>query len=197
FLLTDGTVMFQGNNSATWSKLTPDSSGSYLNGTWSQLASLPSGYPPDDIASSVLADGRVVIIGGEYNFGSFTLTNLGAIYDPVANTWTPLGHPIGWDFIGDSPSVVTPDGKFVVGNKLDKRVAALDPATLTWHALGAALTGPTGKSDFNAEEGWTLLPNGTILTCDVHDAPHSEKFIYNSPTPFRYQSWVTAGSTIV
>ena len=44
FLLTDGTVMFQGNNSATWSKLTPDSSGSYLNGTWSQLASLPSGY---------------------------------------------------------------------------------------------------------------------------------------------------------
>ena len=48
FLLTDGTVMFQGNNSATWSKLTPDSFGSYLNGTWSQLASLPSGYSPDD-----------------------------------------------------------------------------------------------------------------------------------------------------
>jgi hypothetical protein len=84
FLLTDGTVMFQGN------KLTPDSFGSYLNGTWSQLASLPSGYSPDDFASSVLADGRVVIVGGEYNFGSFTLTNLGAIYDPVANTWTSL-----------------------------------------------------------------------------------------------------------
>src|SRR5882724_3510408 len=65
FLLTDVTVMFQGNNSATWSKLTPDNFGSYLNGTWSQLDSLPSGYSPDDFASSVLADGRVVIVGGE------------------------------------------------------------------------------------------------------------------------------------
>ena len=136
FLLTDGTVMFQGNNSATWSKLTPDSSGSYLNGTWSQLASLPSGYSPDDFASAVLADGRLVIIGGEYNFGNFVLTNLGAIYDPVANTWTSLQPPTGWDFIGDSPSVVVPNGKFVVGNKLDMRVAALDPATLTWTADG-------------------------------------------------------------
>src|SRR5246127_5758372 len=118
FLLTDGTVMFQGNNSATWSKLTPDSSGSYLNGTWSQLASLPSGYSPDDFASAVLADGRLVIIGGEYNFGAFTLTNLGAIYDPAANTWTALAPPTKWSYIGDSPALVLPNGKFVVGNKL-------------------------------------------------------------------------------
>ena len=197
FLLTDGTVMFQGNNSATWSKLTPDSSGSYLNGTWSQLASLPSGYSPDDFASAVLADGRLGIIGGEYNFGNFVLTNLGAIYDPVANTWTSLQPPTAWDFIGDSPSVVVPNGKFVVGNKLDMRVAALDPATLTWTALGAGISGPTGKMDFNAEEGWTLLPDGTILTCDVHSAPHSEKFIYAGVSAFKNQSWVSAGSTIV
>ena len=197
FLLTDGTVMCQGNNSATWSKLTPDSSGSYLNGTWSQLASLPSGYSPDDFASSVLADGRVVIVGGEYNFGSFTLTNLGAIYNPVANTWTSLPPPTGWDFIGDSPSAVVPDGKFLIGNKLDKRVALLDPATLTWKAVGSGLQGPAGKSDFNAEEGWTLLPDGTVLTCDVHDAPHSEKFIYAGASAFKNQSWVSGGSTIV
>jgi len=197
FLLTDGTVMFQGNNLATWSKLTPDSFGSYLNGTWSQLASLPSGYSPDDFASSVLADGRVVIVGGEYNFGSFTLTNLGAIYNPVANTWTSLSPPAGWDFIGDSPSAVLPDGKFLIGNKLDKRVALLDPATLTWKAVGSGLQGPAGKSDFNAEEGWTLLPDGTVLTCDVHDAPHSEKFIYGGANLPTNQSWVSAGSTIV
>ncbi len=197
FLLTDGTVMFQGNNSATWSKLTPDISGSYLNGTWSQLASLPSGYSPDDFASSVLADGRVVIVGGEYNFNNFTLTNLGAIYNPVANTWTSLPPPTGWDFIGDSPSAVLPNGRFLIGNKLDKRVAVLDPATLTWTPVGSSITGPQGKSDFNAEEGWTLLPDGTILTCDVHDAPHSEKLIYATASSFTNQSWVSAGSTIV
>src|SRR6266480_1076060 len=103
FLLTDGSVMCQANSSSDWWKLTPDINGSYLNGTWSQLDSLPSGYSPHDSASSVLADGRVVIVGGEYNFGQFTLTNLGAIYDPVANTWTSLPPPAGWDFIGDSP----------------------------------------------------------------------------------------------
>src|SRR5262249_16104597 len=48
-----------------------------------------------------------------------------------------------------------------------------------------------GKSDFNSEEGWTLLPDGTILTEDVKNAPNSE--IYNPAT----SSWKSAGSTIV
>src|SRR4029077_8577736 len=42
FLLTDGSVIFQGGNFSDWSKLTPDDSGSYLKGTWSQIASLPA-----------------------------------------------------------------------------------------------------------------------------------------------------------
>jgi hypothetical protein len=184
--LTDGTVLCQANRSQDWWKLTPDISGSYVNGTWTKLASLQAGYVPDDFASAVLADGRVVITGGEYNNGQFTLTNLGSVYDPVANTWTPLPAPPGWDFIGDSPSVVLPDGRFVVGRKLDMQVAALDPATLTWTLLAN-----TGKSDFNAEEGWTLLPDGTVFTFDVQNAPNSE--IYSPST----QTWTTAGSTIV
>jgi len=86
FLLTDGTVMVQGdavaNTGATesaWYKLTPDAFGSYVHGSWSQLASLPSGYVPYAFASAVLADGRVVIVGGEYNRGIFTLTAHGWI----------------------------------------------------------------------------------------------------------------------
>jgi len=186
FQLTDGTVMCQANREQDWWKLTPDNTGSYINGTWTKLASLQAGYVPDAFASAVLADGRLVITGGEYNNGQFTLTNLGAVYDPIANTWTPLPAPPGWDFIGDSPALVLPDGRFVVGRKLDMQVAALDPATLTWTLLGNA-----GKSDFNAEEGWTLLPDGTILTFDVQNAPNSE--IYNPTT----QTWSSAGSTIV
>jgi hypothetical protein len=95
FLLTDGTVMFQGDNVATWWKLAPDGFGSYLNGTWAQLASLPSGYSPLYFASAVLADGRLLVMGGEYNFGIFALTNLGAIYDPLTNTWTSVPAPLG------------------------------------------------------------------------------------------------------
>jgi hypothetical protein len=186
FLLTDGSVAFQGNNLFDWYKLTPDQSGSYVNGTWSQLASLPTGYAPLYFASAVLADGRIVILGGEYNSGPFVLTNLGAIYDPVADTWTPLAAPTGWDYIGDSPSVVLPGGQYLVGDKLDMLMAALDPATLQWTAMGS-----TGKSDFNAEEGWTLLPDGSVLTVDVKNAPNSERYI---PA---MQTWFSGGDTPV
>jgi hypothetical protein len=186
FLMTDGTCIFQGNQQSDWWKLTPDIHGSYVNGTWSQVASLPSGYVPLYFASAVLADGRLVIVGGEYNSLQFLLTNKAAIYDPKANTWTALGHPKGWGYIGDSPAVVLPDGKFMVGRKLDERMAVLDPTTLEWTELSS-----TGKRDFNAEEGWTLMPDGSVLTYDVKDAPHSEKYIYSM------EKWFTAGSTIV
>jgi len=186
FQLTDGTVMAQGGTDSDWWKLTPDNTGSYVNGTWSKLASLPTGYVPDAFASAVLADGRLVIVGGEYNSGNFALTNQGAIYDPAANTWTTLTPPKGWGYIGDSPASVLPNGKFLVGDKLTKQMAELDPTTLTWKLVKSA-----GKSDFNAEEGWTLLPNGTILTYDVKNAPNSE--IYTPSAG----AWASAGSTVV
>ncbi len=186
FLLTDGTVLYQGGAESDWWKLTPDINGSYVNGTWARMASLPAGYVPDAFASAVLADGRLVITGGEYLNNNFTLTNLGAIYDPAKNTWTNLPAPSSWPFIGDSPSAVLPNGLFLVGNKLAKSMAALNPKTLTWTVLPE-----TGKSDFNAEEGWTLLADGSVLTMDVKNAPNSERL--NTAT----RTWSTAGSTIV
>ncbi len=186
FVLTDGTVLVQGGNESDFWKLTPDNTGSYVNGTWTQQASLPTGYVPDANASEVLADGRVVWVGGEYNNGNFDLIDTCVIYDPTTNKWTQFKPPAKWNFIGDSPSAVLPDGKYLLGRKLDKRMAVLDPATLTWTELKY-----TGKKDFNAEEGWTLMPNGTILTYDVKAAPNSE--IYD-PTA---QTWTSAGSTKV
>lgn len=185
FLLTDGTVLVQGWGDSDWYRLTPDINGSYVNGTWTRMADLPTGYSPYAYASAVLANGKVVIIGGEYNFGQFAFTNLGAIYDPQANTWTPLDHPTGWDFIGDSQSVVLPGGKFLVGRKLDKQMAQLDPSTMTWQAVTS-----TGKSDWFSEEGFTLMPNGTILTVDVLNNPNSEHFVPATGV------WVQDGSTI-
>jgi hypothetical protein len=186
FVLTDGRVLFQGNSLSDWYTLTPDNTGSYQKGTWTKVGSLQAGYFPDAFSSAVLADGRVVIVGGEYNNGAFVLTNLGAIFDPKTNTWAALATPSFWSFIGDSPSVVLPNGKYLVGNKLTKQMALLDPVTLKW-------TRPTafGKSDFNAEEGWTLMPDGTVLTADVKNAPNSESYTPSTGT------WVSQGSTIV
>jgi hypothetical protein len=186
FQLTDGRVLAQGYGNSDWWLLTPDNTGSYVNGTWTQAASLPSSYSPSAFSSAVLADGRVLITGGEYNFGNFTLTNLGAIYDPVANTWTNLAPPKGWNYIGDSPSTVLANGNFLIGNKLTKQVREYNPATGNWKALRSK-----GKQDFDAEEGWTLLANGDILTADVKAAPNSE--IYSLTA----REWTSAGSTIV
>jgi len=189
FLMTDGTVVTQSYSSNTWYRYTPDANGDYANGTWTQIATLPSGYAPSAFASAVLADGRLLITGGEYNTpGNYDLqlVNLGAVYDPVANTWTSIGHPRNWHWIGDSPSSVLPDGRLLVGQKLTHQDAALDPKTLQWTLLGNK-----GKSDFNAEEGFTLLPDGTVLTADVKNAPNSER--YNPATG----TWKSAGSTIV
>jgi len=183
-LLTDGRALVQGDNDSDWWTLTPDINGSYVNGTWKQVASLPSGYSPYAETEAVLIDGRVIIEGGEYNFGSFAFTNQGAVYDPLANTWTMQAPPTGWDFFGDTPSAVLPNGKFMMGRKFDMKMAELDPHTLTWSALNS-----TGKSDWFAEEGWTLLPNGTIITVDVLNSPNSEH--YNRTT----QTWIQDGST--
>lgn len=209
-LLTDGSILVRD----TWNpasdanavgtrniwKLTPDIYGSYVNGTWSQLAPLPANYNPLFYASAVLADGRVIFQGGEFNgvpdfdHAEF-IVNIGAIYDPVTNVWTNVAPPPFFPpkTIGDAASVVLEDGTFMLQNKRTKQAALLDLKTMTWTETGTAT-----KFDINNEEGWTLLPNGKVLTVDCYvgvipypsDPTGSE--IYNPKTG----TWSSAGSTI-
>jgi hypothetical protein len=161
-LLTDGTVMLQDNGCQDWWKLTPDEFGSYVNGTWTQLASTPAGYSPLYHSSAVLPDGRVIIEGGEYNFLQPVWTNLGAIYDPLSDTWTSVNPPAGWSTIGDAQGIVLFDGTFMQANCCTPQTALLDLNTLTWNPTGS------NKFDVNDEEGWTLLPNKKVLTVDAY-----------------------------
>ena len=107
-LLTDGRVLVhdESGNSGTWGNwwtLTPDINGNYATGTWTQVATMPSGYGPLYFGSAVLPDGRYIAEGGEYNLGRDAWTTKGAIYDPVANSWTSVTPPSGWASIGDTP----------------------------------------------------------------------------------------------
>jgi hypothetical protein len=194
-LLTDGTVMLADAGCADWWKLTPDEFGSYVNGTWTQLASTPAGYTPLYHSSAVLADGRVIIEGGEYNDLQPAWTNLGAIYDPRTNTWTPVNPPAGWSTIGDAQGVVLFDGTFMQANCCTTQAALLDLKALTWTPTGR------GKYDPNDEEGWNLLPNGNVLAVDAYvpispfpyEPTGTNSELYNPRTG----AWTSAGSTIV
>lgn len=166
WLMTDGTVIVHSEQSSpsSWYKLTPSKTGSYSAGTWSKIASTPAGYAPIFFGSAVLPDGRLIIEGGEYNNGcpNGCWVNLGAIYNPATNSWKSVSPPTGWTTIGDAQSVVLPNGTYMQANCCTKQAATLNPITLTWTAVG------TGKADINDEEGWTLLPNGQLLTVDAY-----------------------------
>jgi hypothetical protein len=176
-LLTDGTVIAHTPCTSTWYKLTPDITGSYVNGTWAPIAPLPKGYDPQYFASAVLPDGRVIVEGGENNNSTFTCagtdghgknagvwTSLGAIYDPNGNTWTQVLPPDsganGWTNtigpgtgncnggIGDAASIVVPNGTFM---------------------LSASCAKPAVDALFNATTlGWndTGAPTDPCVTCN-------------------------------
>jgi hypothetical protein len=203
-LLPDGTVIVAAADTPDWYKLTPDITGSYVNGTWSQISELPivNGiqYGPRYYASAVLADGRVIIQGGEYNFfcsnDKPTFTSAGAIYDPAVNTWTVVSPPrgSGWTNtdalcsgganggIGDAPGIVLPDGTFLLGACCARPAldALLNTKTLGYTGSHApsdlCLASPCRGKTFQDEQGYTLLPGGDVLTIDVWDPPKAQQY---------------------
>lgn len=210
-LMMDGSVLVQDAGFPDWWKLTPDKNGSYVNGNWTQIASLPAGYSPLYHSSAVLPDGRLIIEGGEYICDPTTFncnpvwTNLGAIYEPVANKWLPVNPPAGWTTIGDAQGVVLSNGTYMQANCCSKQGALLNPKSLTWTATGKH------KYDPNDEEGWNLLPNGKVLAVDAYVPiapfpyiptgknyelydPHTGDWTVAGETPVQlWDSWLTCG----
>jgi Kelch motif len=201
-LLTDGTVMCHEYNAIRWHRLKPDINGNYQNGSWDvpgfTVADMPNGndpsfgcvncpYQPLYFASAVLPDGRVVVIGGEYNDLVPVWTDIGFMYDPVTNSWSAqISEPFGGGHVGDAQSTILTNGTMLLANISNRNIASFNPATLTFSALA-----PTDKDDINNEEGWNQLPNGGVLTVDSRIQTSFE--IYDSAT----NSWGTAGSTVV
>ncbi len=189
--LTNGQVMCHQYSSNAWHLLTPDINGSYVNGTWSATATMPNGtdtstlnggcapcvYAPLYFLSSVMADGQVVVVGGEYNTNGQTWSDIGFMYDPVTDTWSSqLSVPWGAGTIGDAQGIVLDDGTLLLARSIGSTaVATFNQATLTFTA-----TSPTGKADSNNEENWNILPDGTVLTVDARIQSQSE--IYDPVT---------------
>ena len=177
-LLSDGTVMCQEEGGVKWKKLTPDMYGSYVNGTWTDLA--PMHWTRRYYASAVLSDGRVLVSGGEYsNAGGWT--DKTEIYDPLTDVWTEISPPPGWGSVGDAPCAVLADGRFLMGHFGSTQTAIYDPTTETWTA------GPA-KGSSSSEESWVLLPDDTVVTVRCNSSQRADKYVAAS------NSWVSGGT---
>jgi hypothetical protein len=166
-----------GNYSNDWYELTPAANGSYVNGTWTQVASMNIGRLY--FGSAVLPNGNVFVVGGEYSSdGGFSDT--AEIYNPALNTWT-LEKPDPMPQVGDEEAMVLPNGNVLVGDVLDPGTEIYNPSTNTWSPGGTKIR-PDESSD---EESWVKLPNGDILSYDIYSSIDNNTFqaeLYNPST---------------
>jgi Galactose oxidase, central domain len=157
--MTDGTILVQSFNGQTWMKLTPDAAGSYINGTWTTLA--PGLLPRIYFASQVLPNGKFWLLGGEYtgpglaaNWGS-----TGEIYDPVANSWSPIAP---FPSQAGCPQISYVTGNLTFGSPV---ITNIYPYT-SGLAVGWIVTGtgiPTGSTilSINSPTQITISANAT------------------------------------
>jgi hypothetical protein len=174
-LLPDGTVIatdgspMSGEIGNSWYRLTPDSTGSYLNGTWSTLA--PMTYLRLYYSSQVLTNGQVFIAGAEYGTG----TNAAEVYDPLADTWTVAPPPpAGQSYYLDSISEIIANGNVLVAPVGPAAYGGTDIYNVISNLVVA---GPilvnSGDED---EASWVKLPDASIITIDPFGTD-SERYI--------------------
>ncbi len=176
-LLPNGTVMAAGSNfniSNTWYLLTPNSSGSYDNGTWSQLASSSGSRLYD--GTVVLPNDKVLVYGGEYtdNSGNETEGNSGEVYNIATNSWTPMATiPASLDpagTFGDGALQLLPSGNVLGQDQNSSGTFLYNTSTNSWSAGPTKIDpGVSGYPETSSEEAWVKLPGtgGNILDYEL------------------------------
>jgi hypothetical protein len=172
-------------------QLKPDASGSYINGKWSQLASMSVNRLY--FGSAVLNTDKLLVIGGEYASGQTSggasqggFTGSAEIYDVATNKWHGIApSPLG--SFGDDPVEVLSDGRVLEGYFGGPQTEIYDPASNTYKPGGTKLHG-----DQTDEEAWVKLPNGDILSYSIFaslQTGNSQAQYYDPST----NSWTDTG----
>jgi len=159
-LLADGRVLVTGGRYDRFSIVGTATAEIYdpATNTWSSVASMAN--PRIEHTATVLADGRILVVGGESQAGA-------EIYDPLADTWTPAGtlsnvrYAHEASLLADGRVLVT--GGFGSGSGATATSEFYDPMTNSWSA-GPAMTAPRAR--FTA----TVLLNGVVLLIGGREA---------------------------
>ena len=175
-LMTDGSVICHTSSGGTmgdgtiWDRLTPDSTGSYVNGTWSQIG--PMNQERFSFSSEVLKDGRIYVAGGEYGTDGTQAGWHVEVYNPATNIWT--------EATGTSVAQTISDGSCKLLDNGDVLQALVDVSfpvhdrfyTPSTNALSNAPSTQQGSN----ESMWLKLPDNSVLMVD-EDSTSSERYI--------------------
>lgn len=178
-LMSDGTVMC-GDGGSGWYRLTPDSHGSYVNGTWSVLAS--THYTRLFYSSDVLTNGNLYVAGGEYGTGK----DHAELYNSLLNTWSDIPQPSSDPTYSDAVSKILPSGNMLQGTT-GGNTWIYNPNNNTISA------GPTARNQ--NEACWVKLPNDGVLTVDAfgtqseHYSPTANAWVNDGTVPVELYGW--------
>ncbi len=173
-LLSDGTILCKSASGTDgygniYDKLTPNASGSYLNGTWSSIA--PMNFTRLFYSTQLLKNGKVYVAGGEYGTGLAR----GEVYDPLTNVWTnTTNNPTG--NVSDANSEILEDGRVLQGLV----TGSLTATNIYTPSTNSYTTGPTALGIHN-ESAWLKLPDNSVLYVD-RLTTSSERYIPASNT---------------
>jgi N-acetylneuraminic acid mutarotase len=156
-------------------------------GTWSETGSL-STTRNDGQTMTVLADGKVLIVGG---LVADTYLATAEVYDPATGLWTPTGSLTtgGRQY---HTATLLPNGQVLVAGGYNPAIVIgalssaelYDPASGTWRATGSLNIG-------HRRHRATLLPNGQVLVA-------SGQFLSQIKTAEIYdpatETWTVTGS---
>ena len=108
----------------------------------------------------VLADGRVLIAGGEDDLGDSS--NAVTVFDPTTNRFSNLpGMPVRW---ANPAASLLPDGRVLLtagSNDFTEEALLFDPATNTFTATGPAAMAREGSTQTVLQDGRVLIVNGS------------------------------------
>lgn len=154
-LLPDGRVLLAGGcavDGCTTAEVEP-SSEFYVPGR-GFVAGPPMVHPRSSHTATLLADGRVLIVGGWAKEGTAPLTEA-EVFDPATGTFQPAGTLHGG-------AILLPDDRVLITGGEDERTAIFDPGT---NSLAPRPAMPQRRQSASI-----VLPDGNILITGGQDA---------------------------